>query len=143
MQGCRAEQLGSQFKFWGEDTGRWPRLATPGSQPGPRVASLPKNRPVLTMGRGQKICAAVGIVSGWLENTTNLLLKFVESGQKKGKLYLAQKLIPGQECIAGMHLCVQYAGKRKVPEVQRPLPSMMDRPEIQGKWKIVLSELSD
>ena len=68
---------------------------------------------------------------------------------KKEKLYLARKLIPGQECIAGMHLCVQYAGRRKyagqrkVPEVRRPLPSMMDRPEIQGKWTIVLSELSD
>ena len=70
-------------------------LAWPGLGPGPRVASLPKNRPVLTMrltvgpdygAAGQKICAAVGIVSHWLANAINFLLKFEQDRFQSGRL---------------------------------------------------------
>ena len=77
---------------WGEktlDAG----LCWPGSPlPGPRVASLPKKQAGPDYGAQDRkyVLLLFRIVSGWSENTINLVLKFVESGQTMSTIvYLA------------------------------------------------------
>ena len=110
LHGWRNEQLGSLHSKREKtlDTG----LAWPGSPgwpvlPGPRVASLPKNRPVLTMGcTAENMCCCSLDCFRSIGNYYQLAVRFLESDQiEENVTGNLQKFIPQHhQGTSGMHL---------------------------------------